>query len=59
MSSHKEVIIQLTKEQREEIKKRLDQEVTHVKFWIVPGTVILAEVINRPESLGFGDHRRY
>ena len=59
MSSYKEVIIQLTKEQREEIKKRLGQEVAHVKFWIVPGTVILAEVINRPESLGSGNRRRY
>lgn len=32
------------------IKKQLDQEVTHLKLWIVPGTVILAEVIKKPEA---------
>ncbi len=50
MSSHKEVIIEMTKEQREGIKKQLDQEVTHLKLWIVPGTVIMAEVIKKPEA---------
>jgi len=51
MSAHKEMVIKLTKEQQEEIKKALDREVTHVKFWLVPGTVILAEAITRPERL--------
>ena len=49
MSSHKEVIIKLTDEQRREIRVKLDKEVSHLKLWIVPGTVVLAEVIERPE----------
>ena len=49
MSARKELIIELTKEQQEQIKKSLDREVTHVRLWLVPGTVILAEAINQPE----------
>jgi len=51
MSSRKEVIVVMTKEQREEIRERLNQEVTHVKLWVVPGAVIFAEPLNLPESL--------
>jgi hypothetical protein len=49
MSSHKEVVIKLTDEQRSEIRVKLDKEVSQIKLWIVPGTVVLAEVIERPE----------
>jgi hypothetical protein len=49
MSSHKEVVITLTDEQRSEIRVKLDKEVSHIKLWFVPGTVVLAEVIARPE----------
>ena len=51
MSAHKQVVIELTKEQQSEIREKLDKEVSHVKMWIVPGTVILAEAISRPERL--------
>lgn len=50
MSARKELVIELTKEQQEKIKKSLDREVTHVRLWLVPGTVVLAEPINRLES---------
>ena len=49
MSAHKEVIIKLTAEQREDIREKLQEDVTHIKVWKVPGTVILAETINRKE----------
>ena len=49
ISSHKEVVITLTDEQRSEIKEKLDKEVSHIKLWIVLGTVVLAEVVERPE----------
>jgi hypothetical protein len=45
MSSHREVIIELTKEQQNKIKEKLGKDVSFVKLWLVPGTVILAEAI--------------
>ena len=44
MSARKELVIELTEEQQEKIKKSLDQEVTHVRLWLVP------ETVNSPES---------
>lgn len=52
MSSHKQVIIKLTEEQQKEITKKLNKEVSHIKLWIVPGTVVLAEVIERAGRVG-------
>ena len=52
MSSHKEVVITLTGDQRREISEKLGKEVSHVKLWLVPGTVVLAEVIGRTEKSG-------
>lgn len=57
MSARKEVIIQLTTAQREEIKQAMHEEVTHIKFWKVPGTVILAEAIDRSEPRASGHER--
>lgn len=54
MSARKELVIELTKEQQEKIKKSLDREVTHIRLWIVPGTVVLAEAIIQPQSLNGG-----
>ena len=54
MSAHKQVVIKLTKEQQEEIRNCLDRDVTHIKLWIVPGTVVLAEAIIQPQSLNGG-----
>jgi hypothetical protein len=51
MSGRLQVVIKLTDDQRSEIKKKLDKEVTHVKFWVVPGSVILAEAVNEPKAL--------
>lgn len=45
MSAHKQVVIKLTEAQQVEIRKQLDKQVTHIKLWIVPGTVVLAEPI--------------
>ena len=59
MSLYNEVIIQMTEEQREEIKQRLGREVTQVKFWLVVGAVVLAEVMNQPEAFGDADRRDY
>ncbi len=50
MSAHKQVVIELTPQQRSEIKKGLNKEVSHVRLWLVPGTVVLAEAIGQPES---------
>ena len=50
MSAHKELVIELTKEQQEKIKKSLDREVTHIRLWLVPGTVVLAEAVSHPEK---------
>ena len=50
MSALKQVIIELTPQQRSEIKKELNKEVSHVRLWLVPGTVVLAEAIGQPES---------
>ncbi len=47
MSARKELVIELTKEQQEKIKKSLDRDVTHIRLWLVPGTVVLAEPVNR------------
>ena len=52
MSSHKEVVITLTEEQCGEISIKLDRAVTHIKLWLVPGTVVLAEVVERQERAG-------
>lgn len=49
MSAHREVTIKLTKEQQEEIEKKLDRKVTHVKLWLVPGTVVLAEAMKQTD----------
>ena len=54
MSAHKEVVIELTKEQQEKIKKSLDRDVTHLKCWLVPGAVVLAEVIQSSENFNAG-----
>jgi hypothetical protein len=56
MSAHKQVVIELTQQQRIEIKRELNKEVTHVRLWLVPGTVVLAEAIGQPEA--FDDSRR-
>jgi hypothetical protein len=45
MSSHREVTIELTQKQQDQIKENLGKEVSFVKLWLVPGTVILAEVL--------------
>ena len=50
MSARKELVIELNKEQQEKIKKSLDREVTHLRLWLVPGTVVLAEPINQHET---------
>ena len=50
MSARKELVIELTKEQQEKIKKSLDREVTHVRLWLVPGTVVLVEAMAQPEG---------
>jgi hypothetical protein len=50
MSSHKQVVIKLTEDQRSEIREKLEKEVSHIRMWIVPGTVVLAEAISLPES---------
>lgn len=50
MSALKQVVIELTSQQRSEIKRELNKEVSHVRLWLVPGTVVLAEAIGRPES---------
>lgn len=49
MSSPKQVVITLTEEQRREIREKLDKEITHLKLWLVPGTVVLAETISQPD----------
>lgn len=49
MSLHKQVVIKLTEEQSCEIREKLDKEVSQIKLWLVPGTVVLAEVIERAE----------
>lgn len=49
MSSRREVIIKLTKEQQKEIQVDLDKEVTHIKLSIAPGAVIFAEALYLPE----------
>ena len=54
MSACKEVVIELTKEQQEKIKKSLNRDVTHIKCWLVPGAVVLAEVIQLPEKFNAG-----
>lgn len=56
MSALKQVVIELTQQQRGEIKKELNKEVSHVRLWLVPGTVVLAEAIGQPEA--FDDPRR-
>ncbi|MGA9773395.1 MAG: hypothetical protein WBV94_30470 [Blastocatellia bacterium] len=56
MSAHKQVVIELTEQQRIEIKKELNKEVSHVRLWLVPGTVVLAEAIGQPED--FDDPHR-
>ena len=50
MSSRREVIIKLTREQRHEIHVSLDKEVTHIKISIAPGAVIFAEALKLPEG---------
>ena len=50
MSALKQIVIELTPQQRSEIKKELNKEVSHVRLWLVPGTVVLAEAIDQPES---------
>jgi hypothetical protein len=50
MSARKELVIELNKEQQEKIKKSLDREVTHLRLWLVPRTVVLAETVNRHET---------
>ncbi len=50
MSALKQVVIELTPQQRNEIKRELNKEVSHVRLWLVPGTVVLAEAIGQPES---------
>ena len=50
MSALKQVVIELTPQQRSEIKRELNKEVSHVRLWLVPGTVVLAEAIGQPES---------
>jgi hypothetical protein len=50
MSSRREVIIKLTKEQRNEVEENLDKEVTHIKISVVPGAVIFAEAFYLPEK---------
>ena len=49
MSAHKQVVIKLTEEQSSEIREKLEKEVSQIKLWLVPGTVVLAEVIERAE----------
>ena len=51
MSALKQVVIELTKEQRDEIKMQLNKEVSHVRLWLVPGTVVLAEAFDQHEAL--------
>ena len=50
MSALKQVVIELTPQQRGEIKKQLNREVSHVRLWLVPGTVVLAEAIGQSET---------
>ena len=50
MSALKQIVIELTPQQRSEIKRELSKEVSHVRLWLVPGTVVLAEAIDQPES---------
>lgn len=50
MSALRQVVIELTPQQRSEIKRELNKEVSHVRLWLVPGTVVLAEAIDQPES---------
>jgi hypothetical protein len=50
MSALKQIVIELTPQQRSEIKRELNKEVSHVRLWLVPGTVVLAEAFDQPES---------
>ena len=56
MSALRQVVIELTPQQRSEIKRELNKEVSHVRLWLVPGTVVLAEALGQPES--FDDPRQ-
>lgn len=51
MSPNKQVMIQLTDEQQQEVRERLGKEVTHITFRLVSGIVILAEVTDAPDPL--------
>ena len=51
MSALKQVVIELTEQQRSQIKKELNKEISHVRLWLVPGTVVLAEAFDQPEAL--------
>ena len=46
MSSRKQIVIKLTEEQRQEVREKLDKEVTHIKLSVVTGAVIFAEAVD-------------
>jgi hypothetical protein len=49
MATGKLLLVKLTEEQREEIREKLDKEVTHIKLSVVTGAVIFAEALELPE----------
>jgi hypothetical protein len=50
MSSRIQVVIEMSKEQRNEIKRKLGKEVTHIKLSVAPGAVIFAEALELHEG---------
>jgi hypothetical protein len=48
MSARLPVLIKITDEQRNEIKEKLDKEITHVKIWVIAGGIVFAEPIQLP-----------
>ena len=50
MSTGKLLLVKLTEEQRDEIREKLDKEVTHIKLSVVTGAVIFAEALELPEG---------
>lgn len=49
MSARKQILIKLTEEQRQEVREKLDKEVTHIKLSVVTGAVVFAEAFDLPE----------
>jgi hypothetical protein len=51
MSGRKRVMIQLTDEQKEQIKQTLGKEVTHVIFQLIGGSHIIVDVPDMPDTV--------